>query len=196
MIREALTLYQTTLRKPSFTIYCLDFSGSMAGNGESQVKSAMRALLDQQQASQYFLQATPRDVSVVIRFNDGLYPDLRVAGNDPTKLSAFERDRPDSLVEGPMYQAAIHGLEIIRTESNEDYFPAIILMTDGKSDDHASELQNYINQYGMTDVPIFSIEFGSADPSQLNKVATLTSGQVFNGKDDLISAFRIAKGYN
>ena len=48
----------------------------------------------------------------------------------------------------------------------------------------------------MTDVPIFSIEFGSADPSQLNKVATLTSGQVFNGKDDLISAFRIAKGYN
>ena len=80
VIREALTLYQTTLRKPSFTIYCLDFSGSMAGNGESQVKSAMRALLDQQQASQYFLQATPRDVSVVIRFNDGLYPDLHVAG--------------------------------------------------------------------------------------------------------------------
>ena len=131
----------------------------------------MRALLDQQQASQYFLQATPRDVSVVIRFNDGLYPDLRVAGNDPTKLSDMLSEIGQTQAGGgtDMYQAAIHGLEIIRTESNEDYFPAIILMTDGKSDDHSSELQDDINQYGMTDVPIFSIEFGSAYLHSLTK---------------------------
>ena len=33
VLMEALNLYQTELRKPSLTIYCLDYSGSMEGEG-------------------------------------------------------------------------------------------------------------------------------------------------------------------
>jgi Ca-activated chloride channel family protein len=65
VIREALVLYQTAFRKPSFTIYCLDFSGSMDGEGERQLTTAMRMLLDQETASQYLLQGTPDDITVV-----------------------------------------------------------------------------------------------------------------------------------
>ena len=44
-IRKALNLYQTALRKPSATVYCLDFSGSMSGDGEEQLTKAMEQLL-------------------------------------------------------------------------------------------------------------------------------------------------------
>ena len=36
VIREALRLYQTAFRKPSLTVYVLDFSGSMEGEGASR----------------------------------------------------------------------------------------------------------------------------------------------------------------
>jgi Ca-activated chloride channel homolog len=81
--REALTLYQTASRKPSLTIYCLDFSGSMKGQGEEDVKSAMRLLLDQQQAANYFLQASPDDITVVIPFDTIPRAEWTVTGNDP-----------------------------------------------------------------------------------------------------------------
>ena len=46
VISEALNLFQTAFRKPSLTVYVLDFSGSTKGNGEQQVKTAMRTLLE------------------------------------------------------------------------------------------------------------------------------------------------------
>ena len=46
------------------------------------------------------------------------------------------------------------------------------------------------------DVPVFSIMFGSADPTQLESLAELTHARVFDGREDLIGAFRSVKGYN
>src|ERR1700754_598309 len=67
VIREALSLYQTEFRKPSLTIFCLDFSGSMGTNdGDNQLKQAMQLLLDQQQARRYFLQASEDDRLIII----------------------------------------------------------------------------------------------------------------------------------
>src|SRR5262249_13616186 len=70
VIQEALDLYQTAFRKPSFTIYCLDFSGSMQGEREANLKTAMRMILDQDQARKNMLQASRSDVTVVITFSD------------------------------------------------------------------------------------------------------------------------------
>ena len=46
------------------------------------------------------------------------------------------------------------------------------------------------------DVPVFSIMFGEASADQLKPMAQLTRGRVFDGRKDLIAAFRTAKGYN
>ena len=70
VVRQALDLYQTTFRKPSLTVYCVDFSGSMADNGgEKGVKDALHLLLDQDQARSLLLQAAPGDETVIIPFN-------------------------------------------------------------------------------------------------------------------------------
>lgn len=50
VLNKALNLYQSEFRKPSLTIYCLDFSGSMSGTGEKQVKEAIDLILDQEKA--------------------------------------------------------------------------------------------------------------------------------------------------
>jgi hypothetical protein len=76
LIHQALDLYQTTFRKASFTIYCLDFSPSMRGAGQEQLQQAMRTVLDQDEAARYLLQGSPGELTVVIPFagrtlNDG-----------------------------------------------------------------------------------------------------------------------------
>ena len=46
------------------------------------------------------------------------------------------------------------------------------------------------------DIPVFSIMFGSADPTQLETLAELSHARVFDGREDLTGAFRSVKGYN
>ncbi|MDE1996733.1 MAG: substrate-binding domain-containing protein, partial [Rhizobiaceae bacterium] len=61
VIRQALDLYQGALRKPSFTALCLDFSGSMAGKGETQLQAAMRFLFNPDETGKVLAQWTPAD---------------------------------------------------------------------------------------------------------------------------------------
>ena len=75
------------------------------------------------------------------------------------------------------------------------YTPAIILLTDGVSDGSIDAFQTAYEAFGA-DVPVFSIMFGSADPTQLEELAELTHARVFDGREDLIGAFRSVKGYN
>src|SRR5262249_50427471 len=87
VIEEAIILYQTALRKPSLTVFCLDYSGSMSGNGgEEQLKSGMRLLLNQELARKNFLQASPDDIVIIIPFTDAIKDVRMLKGNDPAQL--------------------------------------------------------------------------------------------------------------
>ena len=85
-----------------------------------------------------------------------------------------------------IYYAAMEGLRQLKNYDLSQYTPAIILLTDGVSDGSFSDFR----------VPVFSIMFGSADPTQLEELAELTHARVFDGREDLIGAFRSVKGYN
>ncbi len=198
--REALTLYQTTFRKPSLTIYCLDFSGSMQGQREQDVKTAMRLLLDQQQAATYLLQAAPEDITVVIPFDSTIRAEWTVVGNDPQLLNDLYAKILQTRSGGgtDIYSPASRALEIIKSKDYENYASAVILMTDGESNTGKKypDLQAQYSTLGFSNLPIYSILFGEASSKQLAEIATLTSGRVFDGKKNLIDAFREAKGYN
>ena len=62
VIMEALNLYQGEFRKPSLSVYCLDFSGSMMGAGERGVKEAMDLILDQEKASSLYCRRTRKSI--------------------------------------------------------------------------------------------------------------------------------------
>ena len=67
---ECLDLYQTDFKKPSLNVYCLDYSGSMSGEGNEQLVAAMEQLLIQENARKNFLQASSEEINILIPFND------------------------------------------------------------------------------------------------------------------------------
>jgi Ca-activated chloride channel homolog len=202
VIREALDLYQTALRKPSFTVYCLDYSGSMRGEGIEDLKSAMRLLLDQQTARRYLLQASPDDITMVIPFNGAPIDQWSVTGNSPSALDALLAKINSLPADGgtDIYTPVIRALDAFKARGDlKRYFPAVILMTDGKSNQGAtlSDLQQHAQGLKLnTDIPVFSILFGEASEEQLQQIAAYSSGRIFDGRKDLVQAFRDARGYN
>lgn len=199
VIRKALSLYQVSLRKPSLTAYVVDVSGSMQGQGLEDLKAAMTTLLDPDLARRYMLQASDKDVHIILPFNATPQDGVKAQGNSREVLNDLL-----AFVQGlragggtNIYAAAARGLELIGgVESMEDYFPAVILMTDGQSKGEVATLSTAIQNTPMgADIPIFSITFGQADERQLREISEITMGRVFSGKD-LVKAFRAAKGYN
>src|SRR4051812_18469984 len=69
VIERALTIYQEVLRRPSLTAMCLDFSGSMKGTGETDLKQAIDFLFTPARASEALVQWTPQDRIILIPFS-------------------------------------------------------------------------------------------------------------------------------
>ena len=197
VLMEALNLYQTSFKKPSLNIYCLDFSGSMEGTGEAQLKDAMSQILLQENASRNFLQANAGEVNEVIFFDNTILDIERAADDSDEALAQLYQKVADFQIAGgtDIYNAAAQALAEASSYDLEKYTPAIILMTDGVSDYNYRTFQNAWDTLGI-DVPVFSITFGAADPTQLEELAEATGGRVFDGTQDLTEAFRSVKGYN
>ena len=197
VLMEALNLYQTSFKKPSLNIYCLDFSGSMEGTGEPQLKDAMSQILLQENASKNFLQANAGEVNEVIFFDNTILDIERAADDSDEALAQLYQKVADFQIAGgtDIYNAAAQALAEASSYDLEKYTPAIILMTDGVSDYNYQTFQEAWDTLGI-DVPVFSITFGAADPTQLEELAEATGGRVFDGTQDLTEAFRSVKGYN
>lgn len=197
VLMEALNLYQTSFKKPSLNIYCLDFSGSMEGTGETQLKDAMSQILLQENASKNFLQANAGEVNEVIFFDNTILDIERAADDSDEALAQLYQKVADFQIAGgtDIYNAAAQALAEASSYDLEKYTPAIILMTDGVSDYNYRTFQNAWDTLGI-DVPVFSITFGAADPTQLEELAEATGGRVFDGTQDLTETFRSVKGYN
>ncbi len=201
---KALNLYQTTLRKPSFTVYALDFSGSMYIDGENKLKSAMRQLLDQKSARKFLLQTSESDITIVIPFNHEIIAEYSVIGNDPAKLGELINKINELSSDGgtDIYIPILRAFEIFEKSKDQlsNYFPAVIIITDGKSNENKNTieiLKQFMRDHNFGwDTPVFGITVGNADKEQLEEIAALTFGQVFDGTSDLINAFRKAKGHN
>lgn len=199
VIKEALNMYQTEFRKPSYTIFCLDYSGSMGKNGEEELKEAMTTLLDEEKSKTYLLQPASEDKIIVIPFSDHVLDIWEAKGTDPQSLSELSKKIVEFEPGGgtDIYSPVIKGFEIMKSEDLSGYIPAVILMTDGLSNTGANQddLEKGFKALNK-DIPVFSIMFGQASEDQLNDISELTRSRVFDGKSDLIDAFKKARGYN
>jgi Ca-activated chloride channel homolog len=197
VVRTALELYQEGLRRPSLTVYCLDFSGSMQGKGEQALQAAMRFILSRDQSAPLLVQHAPSDRIVVIPFDARVRQVERGSGSPADQARLLEVvSRQQANGGTDIYACATRGLEeIAATPGVADYLPAIVLMTDGKSEDRQ---QNFLGRWrgARGDIPVFGITFGDADASQLERLAETTRARVFDGTKSLTEAFRTVRGYN
>ena len=201
VIQEALTLYQSEFKKPSFTVFALDFSGSMFENGgANQLKSAMELLLNEDKAKKYLLQVAPKDKIVVIPFNHDIIKIWEAKGSDSESIKSLLLNIKKLAPNGgtDIYGPLIKGLDIISKDADfENYSTSVILMTDGNSNQGKTieDFEKYKNANNK-DIPVFSISFGDASEKQLSRISELTSGKVFDGRNDLINAFKQVRGFN
>ena len=73
VIKKALALYQTELRKPVHTVFCLDYSGSMYGTGINELINAMEYILTEEKASENLLQFSSKDKISIVPFSREIY---------------------------------------------------------------------------------------------------------------------------
>ena len=204
VIRRALTLYQTDLRKPSLTIWVLDVSGSMEGGPIEALKQAMALLLDPESAAINLLQPSARDVTVVIPFNNSVQGVWRVEGDAADGLSGMLTKVRRLQAGGgtDVYGALIKAIEVLERQETVgdlfEYLPAIVAMTDGDSDtENLNAFQRRLADASFgRDVPIHAIAFGNANEKQLTDLTDATVGRLFHARADLAGALRKAKGYN
>ena len=165
----------------------------MYGEGMDELQKAMMYILSDD-AKKDMIQFTGDDKIDVIAFGSN----IRVLGSskgDSTsellkKILTTDFDGATAL-----YPAAGKAIELLKNES-DSYNTSIILMTDGEGNIGTfKDLENTYNKYNK-DIPIYSITFGYADVEQLDKMANLSNGKVFDGKNDLVKAFKTVRGYN
>jgi Ca-activated chloride channel family protein len=196
VISRALNLYQEALRRPSLTAICLDFSGSMEGEGVTQLKAAMRDLLTPAQAAQNLIQWTPADHIIVIPF-DGTPRWVQDGDGSPASqarlLAAVDQEQANDGTD--MYACAQKAFDAMAPYLDKGgYLPAVVIMTDGRSDERPDFPQVW--RVKGRQVPIFGVTFGDADPTQLAQLADMTQARVFDGRTNLTEAFRSVRGYN
>lgn len=214
---SAIDIYQTSYRKPSYTVYCLDNSGSMDTNGgHAQMTDAMDLILNPDRAAQVQLQATSKDVSVVYAFSNDTQLIGSVAGNDPSQLVALSKQVSGTDLGGgtALFDCLATAMTYVQKNYDPSYAWEIVAMTDGASN-QGMAVNDFVGTYDANSktvttntngfweksqyqIPVYSIAFGDADLSQLNAL-TATGGSVCvgtSGGDALAKCFRDAKGNN
>lgn len=199
VLMNASNLWQSSFRKPSLSVYCLDFSGSMSGEGNEQLVSAMEQVLVQERARKIFCRLGEGDINIAVTFNSDVLNVYYSESSDSDCLVKLYQSICDEKTGGgtDIYSAARYAVELILDNYNAaDYTAAVILMTDGASTVNSREdFEEFYRQAGA-DIPIFSIMFGPAEREQLDGIARLSNARVFDGRSDLVGAFRSVKGYN
>ena len=194
---RSTNVYQPALRKPSWTIWVVDYSGSMSGEGKNGVVKGLNAALDPDQAKKSYIEPASGDVNILIPFETEAHRPVKATGTSTSDL-LHEADATDASGGTDIYEGLLSALDELPSESEaSQYTTAIVLMTDGRSNsDHQDEFESAYKSRGR-DLPIFSIMFGDADPSQLKSLATLSNAKVFDGRSgDLAAVFRQVKGFN
>ena len=194
VMNEAIGLYIAELRKPAAVAFCLDYSGSMSGNGVTQLKDAMEFILDSEKASTERLQFSKNDNIIVIPFDTSNRSTWYSKGNDTSELiTKISSARPTGGTN--IYGCSVEALKELK-KYNDDYTKSVILMTDGLS--NTGSYTSLVNYYQILDekIPIYSIMFGASDETELTNIANLTNAKVFDGRTSLIRAFKEVRSYN
>ena len=196
IIKEALILYQTEFRKPTHTIFCLDYSGSMYGEGNKQLVAAMKYILTEEEASKNLVQFSKKDKISVITFDDELMHGFKTDSGTNTEkmIEAIENEEVDGGTN--LYDPLIKAMDILEAENPNEYNLSIILMTDGQG--NSGSYYTFKDKYNSLkqEIPIYAIMFGYAEEYQLEQITSIANGKVFDGRTNLLEAFKEVRGYN
>ncbi|MGW1065885.1 substrate-binding and vWA domain-containing protein [Streptomyces aureus] len=189
-----LDSYENKLRRPSRTVYVLDTSGSMDGDRLARLKKSLGDLTgdfrDREEVTLMPFGSRVKSVRThVVR------PEDPKAGIDAIRADtrALSADG-DTAIYTSLEKAYEH------LGADDDTFTSIVLMTDGENTRGAGP-SDFDGFYGrlpgpQRQIPVFPILFGDSDRGELQHIADLTGGRLFDAqKGSLDGAFEEIRGY-
>ncbi|MGW1881601.1 substrate-binding and vWA domain-containing protein [Streptomyces sp. NPDC001970] len=191
-----LDSYENKLRRPSRTVYVLDTSGSMEGERLEGLKAALVELTGEFRDREE-VTLMPFGSQVKRQLTHTLDPADPDAGRDAIRKDAEQLSaQGGTAIFGSLRDAYAY----LGRGFSEDAFTSVVLMTDGENTTGASA-EDFEAYYGglpaeQQHTPVFPVFFGDSDRGELNRIAELTGGRLFDAeKDSLEGAFEEIRGY-
>ncbi|MFC0113401.1 vWA domain-containing protein [Kibdelosporangium aridum] len=199
-IDALLSAYFNKIRRPSRTLYVLDTSGSMAGDRIEALRAALIALTgaDGTLVGKY-RGFRGREEVTMLPFNGR--PGTPQTFVVPETNPQAELDKIKNFAGGlqatggtAIFDSLIRGYELLG-QPDPAKFTSIVLMTDG-ANTNGSGVGSFESSYGGAKIPVFTVMFGESDSEEMQRVATLTGGQVFDARNTpLAKVFQEIRGY-
>jgi Ca-activated chloride channel homolog len=206
-----LESYLNKQRRPAHVYFVLDTSGSMGNNGGiEQLKVALAGLAGADQSlTGRFARLREREKISVLEFASTIKNrhDYRIGTDVKEKAGNFAEFTRDAQAMEPNGGTAIfssvqeaYDMAVKNQATEPGYIQSIVLMTDGISNEGISGdafVQRYQSRPAAEkNIRIFGILFGSdASKDQIQMLADLTGGSVFDGSKSISSVFKKIRGY-
>ncbi|MEZ4518058.1 MAG: VWA domain-containing protein [Chloroflexota bacterium] len=196
-------------RAPPHAFFVLDVSGSMEGDRLDDLKSAMDNLtgLDQSLTGR-FSRFRNRELITLIPFSTAVEDVADFAVDDVAADSAdmaHVREYVSRLEAGgdtAIYSALATAYDLAAAAKAEDpdRYYSVVLMTDGEltAGLEPREFTRYYNSLPqeIRDIPTFTVLFGGANQGEMEDIADLTGGRMFDAKADSLGlVFKEIRGY-
>jgi Ca-activated chloride channel homolog len=209
IVNKLLFTYLDQIRRPAHAIFVLDTSGSMDGPRIDSLKRALTNLTGADTSiTGQFASFRQREQITMVLFNSRVYQQRDFTVNDVSSSSpdlAQIRDFVNSLQAGggtAIYDALETAYQTAARDQQQDpdRYYSIVLMTDGQNT-AGHDASHFLSTYNRLPAPVrsvktFPILFGEAAPKELNQVADVTGGRVFDGRTaSLNTVFKEIRGY-
>ncbi|GGN33162.1 substrate-binding and vWA domain-containing protein [Streptomyces fuscichromogenes] len=186
-----ISAYENDLRRPSRTVYVLDTSGSMEGDRLSRLKAALTGLTSD---------FRNREEVTLMPFGSAVKSVSTHVVDDKADLDAIRKDTDALHADGDT--AVYTSLEkaYAQLKPSQETFTSIVLMTDGENTTGAKvgDFDDFYDKLSADrqQIPVFPILFGDSSRAELQHIADLTGGRLFDGRQgSLDGAFEEIRGY-
>lgn len=201
-VEALLSSWVSDVRKPANMVFQIDTSGSMEGARIDALKAALVSLTDTgADGTTSLLTFQPRETVHFVEFGSEVKSekDLEVAADGDLSEVRSYVEGLSTAGNTAIYRTLQHSLELAAQSRSGDNVTSVVLFSDGENTDYPS-LAEFSSWYeatpGVQGIPVYAILFGEASRAEMEQLAELTGGRVFDAADgDLTSAFKEIRGY-
>lgn len=192
--------YDNELRVPGESVFVLDTSGSMFGERIADLQETMHAIVDGSARTETgSVGLRNREIATILPFSTTVGEPTTTTIDGPESRAQLTTAVDGLLAEGEtaLYDALIQAFNILGS-SDKNSIPSIVVLTDGQvtSGKTFAEFRDFYQSKGGNLPPVFVIRYGEADSREMQELAELTGGKVFESREtELADVFKEIRGY-